>query len=198
MRHSARPRTRFATALALFALLLLAPATAEAGPRPCAPDNGLEWCAVVHPTSGPIGTRVTVDGAVNPGLDRNDFRIAVANLRMEPGALFLMRDTGPPFCEVIGGVHAARFTVTDTGLIHGSFVVGGDTSCNHSYATAPPLTPGVYTVNLGCQACELTNFTVTPGAATLPFTGLGSLGFMTVAGALILAVGTALTTAARK
>jgi hypothetical protein len=123
----------------------------------------------------------------------------VYNFRHDPHFLFLMRDdAGPPACEVIGGVHATHVSITDTGRIHGGFIVGGSTSCNHTTTKAPPLGPGVYTVNLECMACQVDTFTVTATVARLPFTGTESTWILLLAEGTSLTTGTALVASTRK
>jgi hypothetical protein len=161
------------------------------------PGHG--WCAVVRPSSGPVGTRVVLDGRLDPHVGKRELRAEIYNFRHDPHFLFPMRDdAGPPPCEVIGGVHDTQVSITDTGRIHGSLVVGGSTSCNHSTTKAPPLGPGVYTVNLECMSCQVDTFTVTPPAAVLPFTGAGSMWILLLAGVASLTTGALLVASTRR
>jgi hypothetical protein len=166
---------------------------------PCQPLHGAAWCAVVTPHSGPIGTRVTITGRIDPGVGQRDLGIYVHNFRVDPGDVFLGRDVpGPPFCEVIGGVHAAHVSVTDSGRIHGSFIVGGSTVCNHSTTPAPPIMPGTYNVTLQCMACQVDTFTVTPTPGTLAFSGSGRLVSVGMVGLMSAVAGVALCRVGRR
>ena len=86
----------------------------------------------------------------------------------------------------------------DTGHIVGSFIVGGRTSCNHAMTQAPPLRPGVYTVNLECMSCQVDTFTVTPTATSLPFTGAGSTWILVLAGVTSLTIGALIEASTRR
>jgi hypothetical protein len=195
-RRAVRPTRPGLVAALVVLVAAVTPAAWATDSRPC--PGGLAWCATVHPSRGPIGTLVHLRGQIDPGLGPEDTKIYIHNLRADPGAVFLIRDfSSRPSCEFLGGVHAARTRVSDAGVIRGSFIVGGSAACNHSTAKAPPLSPGNYHVNLGCQACSVDEFTVTRG--TLPFSGPGQrAGALLLGGLLAIIAGLALDSAGRR
>lgn len=197
--HRVHAGMRIALAGAIAALATVGSATgAAASPGHCNP-LGRGWCAVVRPSSGPVGTRVVLNGRLNPHVRKRELQAEVYNFRHDPHFLFLMRDdAGPPACEVIGGVHDTHVWITNTGRIHGTFIVGGSTSCNHSTMKAPRFGPGVYTVNLECMSCQVDTFTVTPTAKVLPYTGADPTGILALAGVASLSAGTALVASTRR
>jgi hypothetical protein len=180
-------RRRWASLVGVLFLVSLLGAASPAAASPCT----LAWCASVSPSVGPVGTRVSVQGQIAPANSRPDFQVSLYNLRHSPGFLFLMRDVSTG-CEMMGGVHGAHFSVSEAGVIMGSFIVGGSTDCNHSDAQAPRLSPGTYSVNLGCVACAVDTFTVTDAQGNLPFTGGRSVRNLTLAGLVSLLIGVAL------
>ena len=115
----------------------------------------------LSPTAGPPGTRVRFEGDVPT--DSSDFS-SYQDPQFAYGLNAIDVPTSPPDCSLVVEMEHVTKTVTDQGHITGSFVVGGQGSCNMS---APdlgpqPARPGVYEVLLGCHACTPAGtFTIT-------------------------------------
>ncbi|MCU1380640.1 MAG: hypothetical protein JWN29_3623 [Acidimicrobiales bacterium] len=136
-------------------VLLVAAAPAVAGPAHGAAQ------VTLHPSSGPVGTRVSFAGDIDPS--------AVPQVR-NPSYFTLIRELDR--CELLVALSDRNVRVDDSGHVSGSFVVGREGDC-FQQAVTQPAAPGSYTLALGCHACFVGTFEITR-ASTLPRTGDGS------------------------
>jgi|SRR3954470_9687117 hypothetical protein len=134
-----------AAAAALCTLALSAPGTAA---PPCSSGTG-PVDVRLGPRHGPVGTRVRLTG-----------RCFARHWNAGYG-IFLDREfTKPRECEVIAG-GPFRFHVDRSRAGHGWFIVAPDGACfQHDYRRR--VTPGVYQLSVGCHACAVARFRVTP------------------------------------
>jgi hypothetical protein len=83
--------------------------------------------------------------------------------RTDGGAygVFLIRSDGATGCELIAG---GRFSldISPSGSLVADFVVPDTGDCFQSQAQQP-VEPGRYAIGIGCHACEIAYFRVTPG-----------------------------------
>ena len=132
---------------------------------------------VLHPTGGPVGTRVTFEGDVNP---------TVIALMRQHAYFNLIHEL--PHCELLLELLQPTIEVGDTGHVTGSFVVGREGRCFQQDRTVVAV-PGRYGLSIGCHACDLAEFQVT--AAGLARTGTSSERLAT-AGVALVGLGTLL------
>ena len=132
------------------------------------------------PAAGPVGSRVTFAGYLSRSVVRTNPHLAATDLFLEGetvrcGLLVYLRSAE---------VHLNR----GTGHVTGAFSIGRRGSCPQSNGTPHRVTPGQYALSVGCLACEVATFSITPEAESLPFTGAAPWP-LAAAGAAALAVG---------
>lgn len=65
-------------------------------------------------------------------------------------------------CGLVGGVHALQIRINTEGRLTGKFRVTSQGQCFQEPGHHHAVTPGVYQVAVGCMACEVGTFEVTP------------------------------------
>ena len=149
----------------------------------------------LSPSSGPPGTRVQFEGDVP--VDSADFS-TYQDPQFAYGLDALDVATNPPGCNLIVEIEQVSKTVTATGHITGSFVVGHQGGCFMSDTDRgpQPARPGVYEVLLGCHGCTAAGtFTIT--SASLARTGV-HVHPPAIIGALLVVLGLTLETLLRR
>lgn len=141
------------------------------------------------PSSGPVGTTVRINGHLSRAQIKEFGRLLeppfayfglITEVHRSCSAAAGPCVVGPARlagCELDGGATGQTLTFSrTTGRVHGSFVVGGGGSCFQSQPDSRrhPTLPGRYVLTIGCHACEVAYFTVSPqstaatGAAVAP------------------------------
>ena len=147
----------------------------------------------LSPAAGPPGTLVRFSGDVPTNApDFSSYQVPGFAYGLES----LSVPTNPSGCELIVGVQQVSKTVSASGHVTGSFVVGDTGGCFMSPTDLgpQPARPGVYEVLLSCHACTPAGtFTVTStpiavtGSETLPVAATGA-GFV-MCGLLVAEIG---------
>jgi hypothetical protein len=176
-------RLRLSLIVLAFAALPVAPAHAAGCPDLGATDP----CLTLTPDHGPAGTHVQISGRITSHL--STWRAAFDN----PDGYFALYTDIPPGsgplagCELIIGGDHATVSMTADGVVTGSFIVGRTGTCFQQSDVEHPTQPGRYVLAVGCQACGVANFTVTP--SSLAFTGVPSLLVPVAVAVFAIAVG---------
>jgi hypothetical protein len=111
--------------------------------------------AVLVPSSGPVGTPVSIV------LDCMRAGLAQA-IRHPAYGLFMMRDFGSPLgCELISGSPSNFIHLAAGRRAAGRLVVAPSGGCFQSNGQSHRVTPGVYLVGVGCHVCIVGTFVVT-------------------------------------
>src|SRR5712692_6366096 len=105
----------------------------------------------LRPDSGPIGTHVQVVGAgFDPGL------------ASAPVVILTLNREFPDGCGLVGGVRVVYLRVTKEGRLNGQFVLTAQGDCFQEPGRHHAVAPGRYEVAIGCMACDVHAFRVTP------------------------------------
>jgi hypothetical protein len=131
----------------------------------------------ISPASGPVGTKVSFTGDVDP---------STTVARHVNFAYGLVGSFPEGDCELIVPMDEYRATVDERGHVEGSFVVGSVGGCFMSGADRgpQPARPGTYTIAVPCHACGIGGFRIT-GPQSLARTGVPVVGWLSLASAFI-------------
>jgi len=139
--------------------------------------------------SGPVGTRVSFAGDVDPSTTDAGYLTFAYGLVGDP-------EDG---CELIVPMDDYRATVTTQGHVEGSFVVGSVGGCFMSATDRgpQPARPGTYTIAVPCHACGIGRFEITGPPRSLARTGVPVAAWFAV-GSAFIAMGIACNCAANR
>lgn len=124
----------------------------ETARQPARPSGTASPGPVVtlRPDSGPVGTRIRVEGSEFPRYLAGERTVIVTLNREFPGG-----------CGLVGGVRVISLHISKQGQLHGRLVITAHGDCFQEPGRHHAVTPGRYQLAIGCMACDLRSFLVT-------------------------------------